>query len=188
MTRWTPVAALLGAICLSACAGAKQAAVENAMYALWNEGDLSIIEANYAPELQNGVREFVEEYREIYPDIEVTIDDFITKGDRYITLWTVTGTHRDLGIPVTLNGVSVRTRTGGVFVEEHLYYDMKSVYDQLGFRLVPPAGATPFGPVEAETAEPPPEEPAAEEPAAEEPAAEEPASEEPAAEEPPAEE
>jgi len=173
--------AVFGAALLSACAGAKQAAVENAMYALWNDGDLSIIEENYAPELQNGVREFVEEYREIYPDITVTIDDFISKGDRYITQWTVTGTHRDLGIPVTLSGVSVRTRSGGVFVEESLYYDMKSVYDQLGFRLVPPEGATPFGPQEAPEEAPPTEEPAEEEvPAEEAPSEQAPAEETPA--------
>ncbi|GEM_PF-2511139 len=136
------------AVALTGCAGAKQKAVEDAMYAIWNEGDLSVIEDNYAPELQNGVREFVTEYREIYPDIQVRIDDFVTSGPYYVTLWTVTGTHKDLGIPVELSGVSVRVREGGKFVREHLYYDMKDVYDQLGFTLVPPEGATPFGPIE----------------------------------------
>ncbi len=138
----------LTATALLGCAGAKQKAVEDAMYALWNEGDLTVIEDNYAPELQNGVREFVEEYRAIYPDVDVRIDEFITSGPYFVTLWTVTGTHKDLGIPVELSGVSVRVREGGQFVREHMYYDMKDVYDQLGFRLVPPEGATPFGPVE----------------------------------------
>ena len=30
-----------------------------------------------------------------------------------------------------------------------MYYDMKSVYDQLGFRVLPPAGVSPFGSVDA---------------------------------------
>jgi hypothetical protein len=140
---------ILSAVALIGCAGAKQKAVEDAMYALWNEGDMSVIEKAYAPELQNGVREFVNEYRTIYPDIQVRIDDFITTGPYYVTLWTVTGTHKDLGLPVELSGVSVRVREGGKFVREHMYYDMKDVYDQLGFQLVPPDGATPFGVIEA---------------------------------------
>ena len=142
---------------LWACAGAKQAAVEDAMTAVWNRGEVERIDAAYAPELRNGAKEFVDEYRTVYPDLAVTIDDVIVKGDRIVTLWTVNGTHKDLGLPVTLEGVSVRTLDGRTIVEEHRFYDMKSVYDQLGFRLVPPDGATPFGPVPDEPAEIEPE-------------------------------
>ncbi len=135
---------------LLACAGMKQAAVEDAMVAVWNRGEVERIEAAYAPELQNGAKEFVAEYRAVYPDLSVTIDDVIVKGDRIVTLWTVEGTHKDLGLPVTVSGVSVRTLDGRTIVEEQRFYDMKNVYDQLGFRLVPPDGATPFGPLPPE--------------------------------------
>jgi hypothetical protein len=73
----------------------------------------------------------------------------VIKGNRYVTRWQVSGTHRDLDKPVVLDGVSVRTRQGGVFVEEAMYYDMKTVFDQLGFRVTPPEGTSPFDGVQA---------------------------------------
>lgn len=130
---------------ITGCGAAKQRAVEGAMDRIWNQGDLTVIDAAYTPEIAHRVREFVLENRALYPDIRIHIDESIITGPHFVTRWTVTGTHRDLHKPVTLHGVSVRRREGGVFVEESMYYDMKSVYDQLGFRVIPPAGTSPFG-------------------------------------------
>lgn len=140
---------LLSLVPLAGCAGAKQAAVESAMYKIWNDGDLSVIDRAYEPELAWEIKRFVQENRDLYPDIEVSITDSVIKGNRYVTKWQVHGTHRDLDKPVTLDGVSVRKREGGVFVQEAMFYDMKSVYDQLGFRVIPPAGTGPYGSVDA---------------------------------------
>ncbi len=148
---------------LSGCAAAKSAAVQSAMHEIWDEGNLARIDEAYAPEVANAIKEFVVEYRTVYPDIEVEIVDSVVQGDRIVTLWTVRGTHKDLGKRVELDGVSVRTIGGGKIVDEQMYYDMKTVYDQLGFRMTPPDGATPFGPVSVERPEP--VEPPAAEPA-----------------------
>lgn len=137
--------ALFAAISL-AWAGAKEDALEKAMEDLWEKGDLTVIDRAYAPEIAPKIKEFVVENRALYPDIQVSIDDVVVKGPYWISTWTVTGTHKDLKKPVTLKGVSFRVREGGLFVSESMYYDMKTVYDQLGFKVVPPEGISPFEP------------------------------------------
>lgn len=127
-----------------ACAGMKEQAIEQAMDRIWNQGDLSTIDAAYTPELAAEVKRFVVENRALYPDIHINIDNTIVKDDWFVTQWTVSGTHRDLMLPVKLSGVSIRRYEGGQFVEETMVYDLKSVYDQLGFRVIPPAGTSPF--------------------------------------------
>ncbi len=133
-----PLLALLG------CATMKEQAVRGAMDRIWNQGDLSAIDESYTPELAEEVKRFVVENRTLYPDINVTIERVTTQGNIFVTEWTVRGTHKDLHLPVTLRGVSVRKYEGGKFVEQTMTYDLKSVYDQLGFRVVPPAGVMPF--------------------------------------------
>ncbi len=129
---------------LLACATVKERAVTDAMDRIWNQGDLSAIDEAYTPELAAEVKRFVVDNRTLYPDIKIHIDRFVTQRDIFVTQWTVTGTHKDLHKPVTLHGVSVRRYEGGKFVEESMIYDLKAVYDQLGFRVVPPAGVQPF--------------------------------------------
>ena len=129
---------------LFSCTAMKEHAIESAMDKIWNQGDLSVIDAAYTPELASEVKRFVVENRALYPDIHISIDNVIVKDDWFVTQWTVSGTHRDLKRPVKLSGVSVRRYEGGKFVEETMVYDLKSVYDQLGFRVVPPAGVSPF--------------------------------------------
>lgn len=133
----------------------KRAAIEDAMYDIWEQGNLDRIDANYEPELGHEIRRFVEENRTLYPDLKIRIDDAIIRGNRYVTLWTVTGTHRDVGKPVTLSGVSVRTRVDGKIVEERMFFDQKSIYDQLGFRVEAPAELSPFDVVKDRSEAPP---------------------------------
>ena len=128
----------------SALAGVKEDALRAAMDDLWEKGDLTVIDRAYAPDIAPKIKEFVVENRALYPDIQVTIDEVVVKGPYWISTWTVMGTHKDLHKIVTLQGVSFRKREGGMFVSESMYFDMKTVYDQLGFRVTPPEGASPF--------------------------------------------
>jgi hypothetical protein len=144
--RWFVPALLVTA---TGCAGMKKQALEDALVRIWNDGDLAVIDEAYEPELAHEMKRFVTENRELYPDLSVTIDEVIVRGPHWVSTWTVRGTHRDLHTPVTLRGVSVRRREGGRFVEELLVYDQKSLFDQLGFTVVPPAGAGAF-PVQAD--------------------------------------
>ena len=149
-----PLLILLCLLPLSgACGAAKEKAIESAMQRIWNDGELTVIDEAYTPELAHEVRRFVQENRDLYPDIEIEIKNSVIKGDTWVTVWQATGTHRDVGKKVTLDGVSVRRRVDGQFVEEAMFYDMKSVFDQLGFEVIPPEGTGPYGAV-AVVAEP----------------------------------
>jgi len=175
---------------LTGCAAAKLQIIEESMIDIWEHGNLARIDAAYEPELGHELKRFVTENRELYPDIRVSIVDSVIKGNRYVTVWTVTGTHKDLGRKVVLEGVSVRTREDGKIVEEHMFYDAKSIYDQLGFTVTPPAGLSPFSALatrEEPSAPPPldkpttPETPPAETPPAEPQPTEPPALDKPVA-------
>ena len=140
----TRIFTLVALALLTGCAAMKQQMVEEAMVDIWENGNLARIDGAYEPELGAEVKRFVQENRELYPDLDIRIDDAVIKGNRYVTVWTVTGTHKDLGKKVTLQGVSVRTRVDGMIVDEHMFYDVKAIYDQLGFTVVPPEGVSPF--------------------------------------------
>lgn len=149
--RLLPVLLLLPSFAL---AGAKDQAVETAMKKIWEQGDLSVIDNAYEVEVGNEVKRFVQENRDLYPDLKIEITDSVIKGNRFVTVWRATGTHKALGQRVVLEGVSVRTRTGGKFVTERMFYDQKSIYDQLGFQVIPPEGVSPFTAVAVERGAP----------------------------------
>ncbi|MBW1877929.1 MAG: ester cyclase [Deltaproteobacteria bacterium] len=142
-----PALLLLVLALLPACEAMKRSALESAMHDIWVEGNLDRIDGAYEPELAWEIKQFVADNRALYPDITLTIDDAIIKNNRYVTVWTISGTHRDLDKRVTLSGVSVRTRVDGKIVEETMFYDVKAIYDQLGFTVVPPPELSPFDPV-----------------------------------------
>ena len=129
---------------LTGCASAKKAAIEDALHEIWDEGDLTVIDRAYSPELAYEIKEFVRENRALYSDIQITVDDSIISGTKWVNRWTLVGTHRDLGTRVTLSGATIRVREGGQFVEQYMYYDRKAVYDQLGFQVIAPDGVSPY--------------------------------------------
>jgi hypothetical protein len=145
---------------LSAFAGAKDKAIENAMEKIWEQGDFSVIDEAYEEEIGNEVKRFVKQNRDLYPDLEIEIVDSIIKGNRFVTVWKATGTHIGLKKKVVLEGVSVRTREGGKFTQERMFFDTKRIYDQLGFEITPPEGLSPFTTAMVERGEEAPEEPA----------------------------
>ena len=131
-------------IALTGCASRQEKAVRNTMDAIWNDGNIPLIHQSYARSLTHEIKRFVVDIRELCPDIKVEIDDVIIKGPKMVTLWRVSGTHRTLGLPLNLEGVSVRTSQGGLFVDQQMFYDVKDIYDRLGFEVVPPKGLSPF--------------------------------------------
>jgi len=83
------------------------------------------------------------------PDLHMTIDDMIVKGDRTVTVWTLSGTntgplHTHLGdMPATGNkvhfsGVAIDRFDEGKIVEEWVYFNVLQLMQQLGFTIVPP--------------------------------------------------
>ena len=90
---------------------------------VWNQGRESAIKEMYHrdgraigfPEpdsIINGPEEFAavcRKFRDIFPDIHVTVDDLVAEGDKVAVLWTATMTHMGdgLGFPASAKKVSL---------------------------------------------------------------------------------
>ena len=95
-----------------------------------------------------GVKQFSKIYRDAFPDVHYTIDDQIAEGDKVVTRWTATGTHKGqlMGIAptnkhATVTGIVIGRYKDGKVVEGWSNYDMLGMLQQLG--VVPtlaPAG------------------------------------------------
>jgi steroid delta-isomerase-like uncharacterized protein len=95
-----------------------------------------------------GVKQFVQIYRTAFPDLKITIEDQVAEGDKVVTRWSATGTHKgDLmsipatNKPATVTGTDIERYQNGKVVESWASYDMFGMLQQLG--VVPsmtPAG------------------------------------------------
>jgi steroid delta-isomerase-like uncharacterized protein len=129
---------------------------------VWNQGKLAVIDELIASNATfhdpnvpggkftgpEGVKQFVQIYRTAFPDVHITINDQIAEGDKVVTRWTATGTHKGelMGTAATnkyatVTGVDVERYQGGKVAESWANYDMFGMLQQLG--VVPsltPAG------------------------------------------------
>lgn len=88
-------------------------------------------------------KQFVSMYRTAYPDLQFTIEDHIAEGDKVVTHWTSTGTHKGelmgispTGVQVTVTGILIGRIAGGKIVEDCCNWDTLGMLQQLG--AVPP--------------------------------------------------
>jgi len=86
-----------------------------------------------------GYKHAVQCYFDAFPDLHFTIEDQICEGDRVVTRWTSTATHKgDLaGIPATgrrisNSGIICHRVKDGKFVESWSNWDVLGMMQQLG--------------------------------------------------------
>lgn len=65
-----------------------------------------VIDHNPQPgqsEGRDGIKQVIDLYHAVFPDLRVTNDDVIVAGDRAVLRWSATGTHEgnELGVPAT---------------------------------------------------------------------------------------
>ena len=84
-------------------------------------------------------KQFVEVYRNAFPDIQMTVEDLIAEGDKVVTRWRARGTHQGelMGIPpsgnrVEVTGITVDRFAGGQFAESWTSYDALGMMQQVG--------------------------------------------------------
>ena len=84
-------------------------------------------------------KQFVEVYRNAFPDIQMTVEDLIAEGDKVVTRWTARGRHQGelMGIPpsgnpVEVTGITVDRIEGGKVVETWANYDALGMMQQVG--------------------------------------------------------
>ncbi len=96
------------------------------------------------------LKAYIKSIREAFPDIRIRVDEQVGEGNRVVTVWTATGTHRGTfnGIPATGKGATVRGVTitrweGGKVVDEFQLGDNLGLLQQLGvIPTMAPAGST----------------------------------------------
>jgi steroid delta-isomerase-like uncharacterized protein len=86
-----------------------------------------------------GFRELITMYRNAFPDVKLTIDEQLAEGDKVVTRWNATGTHRGelfgtapTGKQVRVQGIIVSRIANGKVVEETEVYDALGMLGQLG--------------------------------------------------------
>lgn len=125
--------------------------------ALWNKGDLDVIESLYADnfvghdpqnpvEGRDGVRAWYEEVKASAPDIHLNIDEIVAAGDMIASRWTVSGTDTGgwRGVPPTnqtwvINGMTMSKFHDDQIVESWSLADNLGLLQQMG--LVPEISA-----------------------------------------------
>lgn len=84
--------------------------------------------------------------RTAFPDFRVETDELIEAGDKVVSRWTVTGTHKGeyMGIPATgkrvnVTGMTLQRFEDGKIAEDWWAYDLLGFMQQVG--AIPPARA-----------------------------------------------
>ena len=116
----------------------------------FNKGNLSILEEVIHPEYQywshdsqlNGIgqlREFIQAFRNAFPDLNLQIDDLFSSNDRTCTAFTLKGTHEQyfMGIPATKKSVEVQGMVisrikDNKILEDREILDNLTFFQQLG--------------------------------------------------------
>jgi steroid delta-isomerase-like uncharacterized protein len=115
-----------------------------------NQGNLAALDELVAPnyvyhgpgmELRGpeALKQLVAVFRTAFPDLHTTIDDMVAEGDKVVTRWTATGTHRGefmgmapTGRSMTLPIIVITRFEAGKAVEDWEVYDGLGLMQQLG--------------------------------------------------------
>ena len=88
---------------------------------------------------RDAFEEFIRGNREVFPDLQYTVDEMLASDEVIMSEWTVTGTHEAEfnGIPPTgrkieFNTMATQRITDGKIQEEWGYYDPQEMLSQLG--------------------------------------------------------
>ena len=113
--------------------------------------DVVVHDSGYPEDLVglDALKEYYSNNHKTFPDIHITFDEMIVKGDRIVVLWTFSGTntgplHTPSGdIPATgkkvqFSGIAIDRVDEGKIVEEWVYFNVLQLLQQLGFTLTPP--------------------------------------------------
>jgi steroid delta-isomerase-like uncharacterized protein len=116
---------------------------------MWNANDVDLADELFAEEFighfdvgpvqgRRGVKSFITELIEALPDIRVTIEDLFGEGDRVVTRWKATGTHkseyrgvRATGKRITITGITVWRFASGKIVESWSHRDLSALLEQV---------------------------------------------------------
>jgi steroid delta-isomerase-like uncharacterized protein len=121
----------------------------------WNKHNLALLDELYADcvyynpatgEIKGEpLKQFLASMLAAFPDIRFTIEDLVAEGDKVVTRWSCTGTHRGefmglapTGKQLTPSALDIFRIVEGKVVEERVEFDTLRFFQQLG--AIPPLG------------------------------------------------
>ena len=129
-----------------------KALVRRAFEEGWNTGNLDVFDEVDAPDHVlhdpsvpedvvgiDGIKGFASMFLQAFPDLHFTIEEQIAEGDKVVTRWTSSATHKGdlMGIAPTGNrtgvsGVTISRISGGKLVEDWNNWDTLGLMRQIG--------------------------------------------------------
>ena len=124
---------------------------------VWNNGNYDELDAifdpgfvrivNQKPDVKgvDGLKKVISGFRTAFPDLKLTIDNEVYAENRAAVRWTFSGTNTGPGeIPptgksVNIWGLEILHFVNGKISKQIIAYDEKSLLEQLGFTMMPPA-------------------------------------------------
>ena len=108
----------------------------------WNQGDTMAFDEFISPDLVGGRERFkgmILGFRSAFPDLKLEVHDIFGAGDKVVSRWTITGTHRGpfLGIAptnnrISIDGIAIDLFEAGVRVDGWAQFDKLGLLRQLG--------------------------------------------------------
>jgi predicted ester cyclase len=67
--------------------------VRRAVELVLNEGQLEVVDELYSAEMAPGVRDWIEPFRDAFPDVRMEVVELIAEGDKVVARFRCSGTH-----------------------------------------------------------------------------------------------
>jgi predicted ester cyclase len=127
---------------------ANKAVVRRYLEEVTGTGDVTLVEALFAPIMFERVRQAVGNLHTAFPGWQLTIEEMLAEGDQVAVHWVARGTHlgpfgdfAPTGNPVTWSEIYVMQLADGKIVGGLREANIHDVYRQLGGQVVAPGPA-----------------------------------------------
>jgi len=95
------------------------------------------------------LKQYYDRTHKAFPDVHFEFGEYRTAGDWLISFWTIQGTHTGsfgelppTGKEIMVSGAAIDRIEDGMIAEEWVFMNPLELYQQLGFKLVPPQPET----------------------------------------------
>lgn len=122
---------------------------------VYNQGNLDVIDEIYSKNVishissqekkgPEGIKEVVSKNLNAFPDVHFYLKDQIAEGNKVVTRWTLTGTHKGefsgiapTGKSVKATGITISKISKGKIVENWISWDALGMMQQIGAVSLP---------------------------------------------------